>query len=59
MTEVIPPDEVLPCGCVIRCAIIDDVKTVMYIPCEQTCVNYLNALGLADDRGLPVEKRYL
>ena len=57
MMSDIPPDEVLPCGCIIRCSIVNGVKTLTYIPCRQTCVNYRNTLGLADDKGVPVEKR--
>ena len=53
----IPPDEVLPCGCVIRCTIENGVKTMFYIPCRETCVNYRNALGLADEMDRPVTKR--
>ena len=56
MSEI-PPDEVLPCGCVIRCSVIDGVNTMTYIPCRETCDNYRNALGLADEKGLPVERR--
>jgi hypothetical protein len=55
--EPIPPDEVLPCGCVTRCAVIDGVNTLTYIPCRVTCRNYLNALGLAADKGIAPEYR--
>jgi hypothetical protein len=53
----IPPDEVLPCGCLLRCAVIDGVNTLTVIPCRTTCRNYRNALGLADEKGLDVEYR--
>ena len=54
----IPPDEVLPCGCVLRCAVIDGVNTLTLIPCRTSCVNYRNALGLADETGTNVEYRH-
>lgn len=53
----IPPDDVLPCGCVFRCSIVNGVKTGTYIPCRETCVNYRNMLGLAAQANKPVERR--
>lgn len=53
----IPPDEVLPCGCVLRCAVVDGVNTLTLIPCQTSCVNYRNALGLAAETGKNVEYR--
>lgn len=56
--DAIPPDDVLPCGCVLRASLEDGVRTLTYIPCKQTCVNYRNMLGLADDRDVPVTRKY-
>lgn len=53
----IPPDEVLPCGCVLRCAVVDGVNTLTYIPCRQSCVHYRSALGLAAELDVPVHYR--
>lgn len=55
--EPIPPDEVLPCGCVLRCAVVEGVNTLTLIPCRLSCVNYRNALGLADEKGIAPEFR--
>jgi hypothetical protein len=55
--EPIPPDEVLPCGCIMRCAVIDGVNTLTVIPCRVTCRNYQNMLGLADEKGIAPEYR--
>lgn len=56
-SDSIPSDEVLPCGCVLRCAVVEGVNTLTLIPCRQSCVNYRNALGLAADKGLKPEYR--
>lgn len=37
------PDDVLQCGCVLRCAVVDGANTLTLIPCRQTCANYRNA----------------
>jgi hypothetical protein len=56
--SAIPPDEVLPCGCVLRCAVVDGVNTLTVTPCRQTCRNYLNLLGMAvREEGKLVEYR--
>lgn len=55
MTDEIPPDDVLPCGCVLRCAIVDGVRYMTYVPCRVSCPHYLNMLDLAAQRGVPVE----
>ena len=54
---MVPPDEVLPCGCVLRCAVVDGVTALTIAPCRTSCANYRNALGMADDAALPVEYR--
>lgn len=53
----LPPDEVLPCGCLMRCTIVDGVKTGTYIPCRQDCKNYRDMLGLAQEGNKPVTWR--
>jgi hypothetical protein len=53
----IPPDEVLPCGCIIRCSVVEGVKTLMYIPCRKDCAHYLNMLRLAAEANRPVTKK--
>jgi hypothetical protein len=50
----IPPDTVLPCGCILRCSIEAGVNTLTVIPCKLSCVHYRNMLGLADERDVPV-----
>lgn len=55
--EPVPPDEVLPCGCAIRCAVIDGVNTLTYIPCRPSCINLANAVGLAAEKGIAPEYR--
>lgn len=55
---MIPPDEVLSCGCVLRCGFgIDGTRILTLIPCRSTCQNYRNALSLAAEAGRPVEYR--
>jgi hypothetical protein len=51
----IPPDEVLPCGCVLRYSIVEEVRTLTYIPCHLDCRNYLNTLELASEENIPVD----
>lgn len=53
----IPPDVVLPCGCLIRCAIVDGRREMQVTPCRMGCANLANALGLADETDKPVEFR--
>lgn len=57
MSEPIPADVVLPCGCLIRCAVIDGVNTLTISPCRPSCRNLANALELAHDKGLEPEYR--
>lgn len=54
---MIPPDKVLSCGCVLRCAVVDGTNVLTLIPCRTTCQNYRNALALAAEAGKPVEHR--
>lgn len=57
MSVEIPPDEVLPCGCLLRCSVVEDgVKTLTIIPCRPSCKNFNNALDLARDASLPIER---
>ncbi len=55
--NAVPPDEVLPCGCVLRCAVVDGVNVLTLIPCRTSCPNYRNAIGLATDSDVPIEYR--
>jgi len=48
VSDEIPPDRVLPCGCFIRALILDGVRTVTIAPCKVSCVNYRNTLSLAE-----------
>ncbi len=48
-------DEVLPCGCIFRCSIVDGVKTGTYIPCKQTCVNYQNMLKMSAEKSMTIK----
>ena len=53
-----PPDDVvLPCGCLIRCAVIDGTNTITISPCRQSCPNLANAIALANEQAKPVEYR--
>jgi hypothetical protein len=56
MTDI-PPDEVLPCGCIIRCSIVEGVNTLTVIPCEQSCVHYRNLIGMGEDKGISIQYR--
>ena len=55
--EYVPPDDVLPCGCVLHCAIVNGRREMQITPCRLGCRNLANALGLADVSELPVEFR--
>jgi hypothetical protein len=57
MSDPIPADELLPCGCLLKCSVVDGVNTLTYIPCSQTCVHYLNTIDLAQDANKPVTKK--
>jgi hypothetical protein len=50
MTNDIPEDTVLPCGC---------INTMHMIACKAGCTNVANALQEADDRGKPAEVRII
>lgn len=52
-----PEVAVLPCGCVLTRKIEDGVRVLQIAPCRTDCVNLRNALALADENGLPVERR--
>jgi hypothetical protein len=52
-----PDDVVLPCGCLIRCAVVNGVNTLTISACRQNCRNLANALELARDRGIAPEYR--
>lgn len=54
--QAIPEDAVLPCGCLLRCSIVDGIRTLTYVPCKETCVHYRAALGLAQETDTPVTK---
>jgi hypothetical protein len=69
-SEPIPPDDVLPCGCIIRCSIepyptwvhvtplgAPGIRTLTYIPCRMNCPNYLNTLKLAHKADITVTRR--
>jgi hypothetical protein len=57
-SDSIPPDEVLPCGCVLRCAVVDEgVRTLTLIPCRTSCVNYRKVLRLTAEKGITPEFR--
>lgn len=55
--DEIPADEVLPCGCVLRYAIVNDTRTMTVIPCRTTCKNYRAMLGIAAEEGTPIVYR--
>lgn len=52
---MIQPDQVLPCGCVIRCALAQGIRVTTYIPCNEDCVNYRNMLDEAQSQNKPIE----
>lgn len=54
----IPPDEVLPCGCVLRCSVDDGVNVLTIVPCREGCRNVQNAIALAAERRKPVVHRF-
>lgn len=53
----VPDDVVLPCGCLLRHAVIDGVNTMTISPCRQSCPNLANALELAANKGIAPEYR--
>lgn len=55
--DYIPPDEVLPCGCILRCSIEEGIKTFTFVPCHLKCINYKNAIKLAKEAGVRIERR--
>lgn len=55
--DEIPPDDVLPCGCILRASLVEGTRTLTVIPCKQSCRNYRNLLGMAEEREVPVEFR--
>ncbi|HSS11159.1 MAG TPA: hypothetical protein VLL25_14830 [Acidimicrobiales bacterium] len=52
-----PDDVVLPCGCLIRCVVVEGVNQLRISPCQTGCRNLANALDLAAQQGKPVEYR--
>jgi hypothetical protein len=52
-----PDDEVQPCGCLLRFAVVDGVRTMTVSPCRLGCPNLASALALADEMGKNVEFR--
>jgi hypothetical protein len=55
--EAVPDDVVLPCGCLIRCAVIDGTNTMTISPCRPDCRNLANTLDLAQGKGIAPEYR--
>jgi hypothetical protein len=49
--------EVIDCGCLLRREIVDGVRNLAYIPCRKNCVNYINAIQMAQSKNLPISKR--
>jgi len=54
---MIPPDEVLPCGCIIRCSIEDEVRTITVIPCRDTCIHYQTLIEMGTEMFRTIEYR--
>jgi hypothetical protein len=59
MSEELPPDDVLPCGCIARCRIVEGRKEFQLIPCKLSCKNLQIALEMAKEEGKPVETRFI
>ena len=55
--QPLPPDEVLPCGCRLECAIVEGRRTVHYRPCAVDCEHYAAMLEVAGERRIPVTVR--
>jgi len=53
----IPGDRVMPCGCLLRCAIIEGERTLKLFPCRITCRNIQTLLQAAEERGIDVACR--
>jgi hypothetical protein len=53
-----PEDVVLPCGCFIKCVVVDGRNEMQISPCRMNCINLQNAIGLAEEKPVPVEYRY-
>lgn len=57
MPGEIPPDQVLSCGCLLRCSVIEGVNTLTVVPCRAGCTNYEDVMGLAAKKDVPVTYR--
>lgn len=58
MSDVHVPDPVvLSCGCLIRCALEEGVRTMFLIPCRKGCENVRKTLVIAVEQGKNIEHR--
>ncbi len=55
MTEPIPDDVTLPCGCFLHCAIEGGEKVLTITACRAGCPTLAEALQQADEHGREVE----
>lgn len=53
----VPEPVTLPCGCFINCVVNNGVNELRFSPCRVDCVNFQNALELANEQAKPVEYR--
>lgn len=57
--EELPPDQVLDCGCLIKCRIEDGTRVMKVVACRAGCPSVAVVLGEADRQGKPAEVREL
>ena len=56
-SDDIPPDELLPCGCLLRYTVVDGVKTMTISPCRMNCRTLADTLRLGMEKGIAPEFR--
>jgi hypothetical protein len=52
-----PPDQVLPCGCVLRCVDTGQGQEFQIVPCKLDCQVVRHAMTEAERQGKPVVTR--
>ncbi len=55
VSDDVPPDQVLPCGCLLRCVIAEEGKILKFFPCKETCNNVTMLMFMAKEKGIPVD----
>lgn len=53
----VPDPVVLSCGCLIRCAAVEGVRTMFLFPCRKGCENVRRTMAAAVEQGKNIEHR--